>query len=301
MTIFNKIPLRNIFLITALILGLIAGNFAHVIKDYIIYILLFMMTISLQSIPSKTFKPEKKILKPILLSIILNYFLFSVILFILVFIFIPFEKELYAGFILIAISPPGLVIVPFAVRMNADVDWATVGVIGSYLFLLILFPLTMYFFNAEIDFFEILKLLFYSVILPLFLSRILRKLPTYSFISNYQGKLIDISFFALIYVVIGINNEILTNNFLMALNPLFVFSILLFPLSFLFIYFSKKINLSQKDTINRALMFSVKNNGFSVVTSLSLFGTTAAIPSAALSVVLLIYLIIFPNIINKMS
>ncbi len=257
-----------------------------------------MMSLSLQSIPTKIFKPDLNLLKPVFLSIVLNYFLFSIVLLTLVYLLIPYDKELFLGFVLIAVSPPGVVIVPFAFQMKADVNWAAIGIIGSYLFLLLLFPITLLFLNVKVDFYEILKLLFYSVILPFFISRILRNLPTYNFVSKYQGKLIDLSFFALIYVVIGINNDLLINNFSLAVYPMIVFTILLFPITFLFIYVSKKLNLTKKAIINRTLMFSAKNNGFSAVTSLTLFGTVAAIPSAALSVVLLIYLIFFPAIIK---
>lgn len=294
-----KFQSRNILLLSALFLGFFAGNFSYFIKDNIIYILTFMMTLSLHTIPNKIFTPHIKLIKPILSSILLNYFLFSIILLLLVYLFIPYDKELMAGFVLIAVSPPGIVIVPFAVRHKTDVDWATIGVIGSYLFLLILFPLTMLFFNADINYSVILNLLFFSVILPIFLSRIMRVLPTYSLISKYQGRLIDISFFILIYVVIGINQEILLTNFSLALTPLIIFIVLLFPITFFFIYINKKLHLSNQDNINRTLMFSVKNNGFSAVTALTLFGTVAAIPSAVLSVVLLIYLILFPTMMNK--
>lgn len=298
MKLLFKLHSRNIFLLSALLFGLFAGNFAHTLKEYIIYILTFMMSLSLQSIPTKIFKPDLNLLKPVFLSIVLNYFLFSIVLLTLVYLLIPYDKELFLGFVLIAVSPPGVVIVPFAFQMKADVNWAAIGIIGSYLFLLLLFPITLLFLNVKVDFYEILKLLFYSVILPFFISRILRNLPTYNFVSKYQGKLIDLSFFALIYVVIGINNDLLINNFSLAVYPMIVFTILLFPITFLFIYVSKKLNLTKKAIINRTLMFSAKNNGFSAVTSLTLFGTVAAIPSAALSVVLLIYLIFFPAIIK---
>ncbi len=43
--------------------------------------------------------------------------------------------------------------------------------------------------------------------------------------------------------------------------------------------------------ISNGLLFSVKNPGFAAVTSVTLAGERAAIPSAALSVVLLVYLL----------
>lgn len=301
MKFLENFPIRNLFLISALVLGLSVSEYASFLKGSMLYILTFMMTLSLQSISSSIFKPNRLLIKPILWSIFFNYFLFGIILLLLAYVIIPFEHEMFAGFVLIAISPPGIVIVPFAARMKSNVDWSAIGVIGSYFFLLILFPITMIFFNAEINPYEIFMLLLFSVILPLVFSRILRKLPSFKFTTKHQGLLIDISFFVLIYVVIGINKNLLVNNFHLAAFPLLVFMILLFPITALFIHLLKTLKLPQKDIINKTLMFSVKNNGFSAVTAITLFGTVAAIPSAALSVVLLIYLIAFPAIIKLSS
>lgn len=301
MKFFENFPIRNLFLISALVLGLLMSEYAPYIKGSILYILTFMMTLSLQSISGKIFKPNRKLLKPILWSIFLNYFLFGSLLLLLTFVIIPFEHELFAGFVLIAVSPPGVVIVPFAARLKSDVDWAAIGVVGSYFFLLMLFPLTMLFFNAEIDFSEIFKLLLFSVILPILFSRILRKLPSYKFTTKHQGLLIDLSFFVLIYVVIGVNKDLLVNNIHLATFPMLIFGILLFPITLFFIHLLKKLHQTKSEIINQTLMFSVKNNGFSAVTALSMFGTVAAIPSVALSVVLLLYLIAFPTIISLIS
>ena len=262
MKFFKNFPVRNLFLISAIVLGLFMNEYASHIKDSILYILTFMMTLSLQSISSSIFKPNRLIIKPLLLSIFFNYFLFGALLLLLAIIIIPYEQELFAGFIIIAISPPGVVIVPFAARLKSDVDWAAIGVVGSYFFLLILFPLTMLFFNTEIDFFEIFKLLLFSVILPILFSRILRKLPTYKFTTKHQGLLIDLSFFVLIYVVIGVNKDLLVNNLHLATFPMLIFGILLFPVTLFFIHLLKKFQQTKSEIINQTLMFSVKNNGF---------------------------------------
>lgn len=136
--------LRNLFLISALLLGLFLEQFAVSLQGSLIYILCFMMSLSLQSISISIFKPQLKILKPIISTILLNYFLFGIILMLLVYLIIPYEKALYIGFLMIAVAPPGVVIVPFAVRMKSDINYAALGVVGAYLFTIILFPLTLF-------------------------------------------------------------------------------------------------------------------------------------------------------------
>ena len=285
---------RNIFLISALFLGLFADSYANSIKDYLIYVLSFMMSLSLQSISVKIFKPQLKILKPILTSILLNYFIFGLLLMLLVFLIIPYNRELYIGFFLIAVAPPGVVIVPFAVRMNADVNHAALGVVGAYLFLLLLFPLSMFFLNIDVHFSSVFHLIFFSVILPIFASRLFRLPFIFKHTKKYQSILIDVSFFVLIYVVIGINKSVLIDDFSVSFLPVVVLSIFMFPISLLILYFMRKFGFSKPVQINNLLMLMVKNNGFSAVSALTLFGSVASIPSAALSVVLLVFLLVLP-------
>lgn len=290
--------LRNLFLISALLLGLFLEQFAVSLQGSLIYILCFMMSLSLQSISISIFKPQLKILKPIISTILLNYFLFGIILMLLVYLIIPYEKALYIGFLMIAVAPPGVVIVPFAVRMKSDINYAALGVVGAYLFTIILFPLTLFLLGVEVDFMNVFKLIFYSVVLPMFISRIFRYPAIFKFTKRHQSLLIDISFFILIYVVIGINKSVLIDDFRVSILPLLVLSILLFPIAIGLLFLLKKLQKSKEISTNFSLLLMVKNNGFSAVSSLTLFGTVASIPSAALSVVLLLYLIALPGIMD---
>lgn len=216
----------------------------------------------------------------------------------LVYLIIPYDKALYIGFLMIAVAPPGVVIVPFAVRMKSDINYAALGVVGAYLFTIILFPLTLFLLGVEVDFMNVFKLIFYSVVLPMFISRIFRYPAIFKFTKKHQSLLIDISFFILIYVVIGINKSVLVHDFRVSILPLLVLGILLFPIAIGLIFLLKKLQKSKEISTNFSLLLMVKNNGFSAVSSLTLFGTVASIPSAALSVVLLLYLIALPGIMD---
>lgn len=295
----NLPSFRNLFLISAMILGMLAPRGAEIFSPFLIYVLAFMMSLSLQQLSLTVFRPKPSIIRPILKGIFLNYFLFALISLPLVALFFSAKSMIFAGFVLIAISPPGVVIIPMMARMNFNINDAAIGTIGAYFFLILLFPSVMFFYGINADVMEMFWLLFYSVIVPIVASRIIRRLPIKSFTFKYQGLMIDISFFILIYVVIGMNQSFLINQYLDMIMPILVLFIALFVFTLFYMAQMHKRRIGDDLVAGNNLLYSIKNNGFSAVSAFTLFGAEAAIPSAALSVVLLVYIIVFPWLFGK--
>lgn len=295
---------RNFILILALILGIFVSFPAIYLKEYAIYILAFMMLMSLNLISLKEINNFNQIIKPVLLSILLNYFLFGILILILARLFYLPEDDIFKGFVFIVVAPPGAVIVPFTYLYGGNSRFSLWGVIGASLFLLILFPLVVLLImgnSLNNGILELFKILTVTIILPLILSQFLLRNSFFMKISKYKGKIIDWSFFLIVYIVIGLNSNMFINHIEVLLKPAIILMVLLFGFSFLFILIMKKINIVYSDRISYLLMIFVKNNPFSAVISLQLAGKVAAIPSVALSVVLLIYLIFFPLIAFRMK
>jgi BASS family bile acid:Na+ symporter len=59
----------------------------------------------------------------------------------------------------------------------------------------------------------------------------------------------------------------------------------------IFEFLSRKMNISYERTVPKVLLLTIKSSGFSVVTAMTLFGKEAAIPSAILAVIVLLYLL----------
>ena len=137
----------------------------------------------------------------------------------------------------------------------------------------------------------IIEMIIMLVILPLFLSRISEYPPVLNRIKPYIGKIINTLFAVIVYTVIGLNRDIIINNLDVILLPMLVLSLLLFGGGYLFRLITIRIAMQEQIRRSLELIFSVKNTGFAAVLCLALFGEKAAIPSAALSVILLIYLI----------
>lgn len=297
---------RNFILILALILGIFAGNPAFYLKDYSLYILAFMMLVSLNSFSFKEIKNIKSVIKPLLISVFLNYLLFGIVLLAIARIFYMPGDDIFKGFIFIVIAPPGAVIVPFTLLYGGNSKLSVWGVIGASLFLLILFPLVIYFAIESRQtggMFELFKILSITIIIPLILSQVIKKIKFFTSLTKYKGKIIDWSFFLIVYIVIGLNRDTFINHTQVLFLPTLILIVFLFGFGLIFDLFLKLLKIKYAERVSYSLLLLVKNNPFSAVISLQLAGKVAAIPSIALSVVLLVYLIIFPafyrNRINK--
>jgi BASS family bile acid:Na+ symporter len=64
-----------------------------------------------------------------------------------------------------------------------------------------------------------------------------------------------------------------------------------FGLGLTFNLIAKKLKIPSDLTITQNMLATIKSSGFSVFTALALFGKEAAIPSAILAVMVLVYLI----------
>lgn len=284
---------RNTLFIVAMILGIFYGKPAEYLKDFAPYDLFIMMTASFSAVSFKSILSSKKIFKNSLIAILLNYILFGLILMGLSYYLITNNNEIVYGFLFIALAPPGVVIVPFSQKIKGNVEFSVIGTIIGYLLQIIIFPILLYITNiSNIDIYEIIWQFSLMLILPLIFSRLIRFRKASSFLEKYRGRIVDITFFILIYIVIGLTSSVFFNNIIDIIIPIIIFVIIFFPINMLFYYSLKRYKFSDENIRSYLLMFSVKNNGVSALFSIIIIGNQAAIPSAALSVVLLLFLLV---------
>lgn len=294
---------RNTLMISALLLGFIYGDLAYSLKPMLVYVLSFMMALSLQRVPIEVFLNIKRVFRVGIRGIIINYLLFGGLLMIVAIIFFHHLPIVLIGFIFIAISPPGLVIVPFAIKLKGDVEQSVIGVVVGYFASLLIIPFTFLALGLDNETFtmnSLFILLFWSVIAPFILSRFLR----FSFAqpySKHNGKVIDVLFFILIYTVIGVNSSVINEDPFLLIKVTGVLLITLFCGTVLYGLWMKKRGFPIDKIISNQLMFGVKNNGFSAILALSIGNNIGGLPSVILSVVLLVFLIIYPTLIPKIN
>jgi ACR3 family arsenite efflux pump ArsB len=289
-------------MISALVLGFSIGKWANYLQPLLVYILSAMMTLSLQGVSHKIFLQFKKVLRISIEAILIGYFLFGIIIFALSWLFFANDTAIRTGFIFIILSPPGVVIIPFALKLNSDIEWSVIGVVAGYFSSLIIIPLGLFLFMEKaqsISVNSLTNLLLWSIIIPFIASRFLRKNKIDKFIIKYRSTFIDILFFILIYVVIGINREVIFGAPELILKITLVLILTLFGGTYIFGKIIQKFSSNRSTMISKQMMFAVKNNGFSAVLALSITGGESSIPSVVLSVVLLLFLIIFESVYSR--
>jgi len=290
---FKILKNRNFILPFAFILGLSFPGLAQYTKSLTIPALALVMTISLSSISTSNMLEWKKLSKPLILGILLNYALLGSLILLLTFILIP-EKSLRIGMILVAASPPGVAIMPFSAILSGNMIFSLFATFGAYLAALIIAPaITISLAGAETFPLSGLALnLLYLIILPIVFSRFLRLEKISSFLKSWRGTITNWGLFVVIFTVIGINQASFFTDFDILLRIALIAFLTTFPLFYLLHFIFRKLNIKRSDAITMMLLGTIKNSGFAAALAISLFNdSSSSIPGAIISAVYAIYLI----------
>jgi len=283
---------RNFILILAVVTGLLVGDVAKLFKGYIIYLLALVMIFSTTSISTRAFLPLRKTIKPFLLGILLNYFIFGIFLLIASSIFIR-EEIIFKGFVVIAATPPGVAIIPFTFIFKGDTEYGIIGVLGAFFASIFMAPLLIVLFTGSnaVNPLDIFFLMGKVIVLPFLLSRLLLHEKLKPNIEKIRGSVVDWGFALIIFIVVGLNRDVLyTNPSLLARVSVVLFTST-FVLGTLYEFIMKFFKRSKNKIIPEILLVTTKSSGFSAVTAIAVFNERAAIPSALLAIFVLIYLL----------
>ncbi len=261
-----------IVFISAILVGFLFPNFAYRLVDYLIIYLAIAMTFSVTKIKIDSDFEFKKVFY----IFMLNFFFLSGLI-----IFIGSHTEEYTcglcdeGFYIMAIVPPAIAIVPFSRILGGDVKTALVANAFLYIFSLIISPLLAQ--VLEINPHEIFKSLFYLILVPLFISRIIIRLPFYSRFEKSEEIIVKTMFFLMIYSVIGVSREMFLQETAVILSFL-CFMRTFLPATLIFLL-SKILKIKREHAVNYTLFSSYKNLGLAIALSFSIFGKEATFPA----------------------
>ena len=283
---------RNSILVFAVIAGLTIGNYADYIKGYNIYILGITMTFSMTGLNLALLNNFKVVAKPFIMGFVLNYLIFGAVLLPIAWLLMP-TPELFYGFVVIVAAPPGVAIIPFSYILKGKVEYAIVAVTGAFVASIFVAPILVNILAKTdgVKPFDLFITMVQLVIIPLVISQFLRIKELFSFVQAVRGKIVDWGFALLIFVAVGVNREVFFSNPKILMLVIITIALATFGLGSIYELIAKRIGISPQVRITQNMLVTIKSSGFSVFTALTLFGQEAAIPSAVLAVMVLLYLI----------
>lgn len=290
--VINFLLNRNVILIFALLLGLTTGTYAHYLKDYTLYFLMVVMIFSTTGINLTYFQPLKQTIKPTLQGILLSYVIFGSLIIFLAWLFAP-NDEIFYGFVIIAATPPGVAILPFTYVLKGNVKYSITALLGTFIASIFITPFIIYVFtdNQDVSSWDIILFTLKLIIVPIFLSRLLLFKKIEGVVMKIRGKVVDFGLALVMYVAIGVNQHVFYSNF----SSLFIIIGILFFMIFVLGFIYEKYLRSKKEPIDamisKLLFLTIKSSGFAIVTALTFYNETVAIPASVISIFILLYFI----------
>lgn len=278
-----------VIFLSAMILGVFLPNFAQYLEPYLTIILITMMTVALKDINIRDIF-HKNIKKPLLLFAT-SYFILTPIIILLSFLIKDIDFR--TGFIVMASVPCAIAVIPFSKLLNGDIKSSTSGLLITYFASLFMTPLIIWiFFKQAIETSELLKTIFLLVILPLILSRFIKKLNHR--IEKYDKSIINFLLFIGIYGFIGLNSHNITNLYALRFVLIALF-LRTFLLTIIVYFISRKWG---SFGISLTIFSGYKNLGYAALLALTLFGVKASLP-ATIAIIFEVGTFIFLELINR--
>jgi bile acid:Na+ symporter, BASS family len=283
---------RNVIMILAVVIGFIWPGGSFYCKSLTLPALAVVMTLSTMSIAGDAFLSFRNMIMSAVAAIVATYVFHGGLLLLLNTLFIH-RESVSAGFVLLAAVPPAVAVIPFALFLNGDANYALVGTVAAYLGALVITPLIAVLFlgSGFVDPFKVLITLVELIITPLFASRVLRWTGTAVHLEPWRGTIINWSFFLVIYVMVGLNRAIFLKEPI-ALIPVIILALAsTFGFGFIIEKMGNLLVLKPPALTSLTLLGTCKNYGLAGALSLVFFGAEAAIPATVSSVVGILYIV----------
>jgi len=284
---------RNTILVLAVAAGMIFGEYTSFVENYTIYALGIVMLVSTTGISIKSLVPFKNTLMAFGTGILFNYIIFSSVALLLGMLMFPLNAY-FMGVVVIAFSPPGIAVIPFTQILKGNENYTILATLGSYLAAVIILPWIFGLFpgNEALQRTDILLFLVNVIVIPIILSRMLLLKPIKPFVQKHRGRVTDWGFAFIIFVAVGLNRHVFFEFSPVLIKSVFLIIALTFGLGSVYNWLNRRFKwVDEKTEVSQNLLLTIKSSGFTATTSLALFGKEAAVPSAVMAVMILVYLI----------
>ena len=283
---------RDFLLILALLLGLFWGQGAKWTERTVLPVLGLVMTLATMGIPGSIFLSPRKLVRPALWGIALNFGLLGCLILALSGLFIT-DKDLWDGFVIMTAVPPAVAVIPFSMILNGNQSFALIGTIGCYVAALGITPLIAYLFlgGALGDPGKIVTIMMELILVPLVLSRILIWTGWVKKLEPLRGPLINWSFFLIVYTIIGLNRQLFFDRPGALVLPAGIALASTFLLGWAIEKIGRWRGTDSQTITTMVLLGTHKNTGLAAGLALSLFSEKTAVPATITTIFMLVYMI----------
>jgi BASS family bile acid:Na+ symporter len=283
---------RNVLLILSIVLALPAGQAAPYLEPLVLPALGLVMTLALLEVSGASFRSARGLVVPVLVGLGLNFGLNGGLVLGLSALMNP-GKAIFTGFVLVAAAPPAIAVVPFTGLLRGDRTFSFLGTIGCYLGALAITPLMAVGFlgTSFIQPFRIFKILVLLILLPLLISRLLRRAHLVEYLEPVRGALTNWSFALITFTIVGLNRELFLREPAALLSPMVIALISTFGLGWAISWVAKLLGLGREITVSLVMLGTLKNAALAGGLALSLFNQQTAVPATVCAIFLIVYFI----------
>jgi BASS family bile acid:Na+ symporter len=283
---------RDFLLVMALLLGLLWGPGAKWTEKTVLPALGLVMALATMGVPGSIFLSPRKLVRPALWGIALNYVLLGGVILGLSGLLIT-EEELWDGFVIMTAVPPAVAVIPFSVILNGNQTFALIGTIGCYLAALGITPLIAYVFlgGAFGDPGKIVTIMVELILLPLVCSRVLLWTGWAKKLEPWKGTLTNWSFFLIVYTIIGLNRQLFFEKPGALILPAGIALACTFILGWVIEKIGRLQGVDPQTITTMVLLGTHKNTGLAAGLALSLFSDKTAVPATITTIFMLVYMI----------
>ena len=283
---------RNSLLVLSLILGLLWGEGAQWIKGVILPIMMILMTVSTLGVTGTTFSSPRSLWAPALVGIGMNYAVLTTFILVLNALLVG-DKDLRVGFVIIAIVPPAVAVVPFTLFLGGDNQFSLLGMVGAYLGALVIAPALAFALigSGFISPSKLILIIIELILAPLVLSRILLRTGLDIHLGSLKGPITNWGFFLVSYAIVGLNRETILSHPLSLLPVALIAVASTFVLGWGIERIGRILHVQPKVVISLVLLGTLKNYGMAGGMALALLSEKTSVPATVSSVFMIVYII----------
>ncbi|UCC59352.1 MAG: hypothetical protein JSV02_06215 [Dehalococcoidia bacterium] len=280
-----------IFLV-AIVVGMAFSGGASATEHALVPVLALVMVISILDISLKAFLNFREVLPPVLVTLVLNFVVLAGTYIGLSYLLID-DPDLHRGFVLIAAVPPAVAVVPLTFILGGNTRFSLLGNVAAYVVALAITPLisTIFLGANVVDPSRLLITLGELIVVPIVLSRILRRTRIAESVDRWREPVVNWGFFLVIYTIVGLNRDILLEEPGTLLPAAAVAFIATFVLSEVVNRVAKYFGVGKADRISLMLLVTRKNGGAAGAIALIFFSATAAMPVAVMTAISVLHFV----------